>query len=38
MKFVLSTGFNHFWRGRRQKERMYVAPHRIHSIPVLIVT
>ncbi|KAI0686875.1 cytochrome P450 [Cytidiella melzeri] len=22
MKTVLSTGFNHFWRGRRQKERM----------------
>ena len=22
MKFVHATGFNHFWRGRRQKERM----------------
>ncbi|KAI0086757.1 cytochrome P450 [Irpex rosettiformis] len=22
MKSILSTGFNHFWRGRRQKERM----------------
>jgi hypothetical protein len=22
-KFVLSTGFDHFWRGYSQKERMY---------------
>ncbi|THG97119.1 hypothetical protein EW026_g4826 [Hermanssonia centrifuga] len=22
IKFVLATGFNHFWRGRRQKERL----------------
>lgn len=24
MKHVLATGFNHFWRGRMQKERMCV--------------
>jgi hypothetical protein len=24
-KFVLATGFNHFWRGKSQKERMYVS-------------
>ncbi len=24
MKFVLATGFQHFWRGRAQKERMSV--------------
>jgi hypothetical protein len=22
-KFVLATGFRHFWRGRAQKERMF---------------
>ncbi len=25
IKFVLATGFNHFWRGRRQKERLLVS-------------
>lgn len=25
-KHILTTGFNHFWRGRRQKERMWVFP------------
>ena len=26
MKYVVSTGFDQFWRGRRQRERMYVWP------------
>lgn len=25
IKFILATGFHHFWRGRRQKERMLVT-------------
>lgn len=25
IKFVHATGFNHFWRGRRQKERMWAS-------------
>jgi hypothetical protein len=24
-KFVLATGFHHFWRGYAQKERMYAC-------------
>jgi hypothetical protein len=23
-KFILATGFRHFWRGKAQKERMFV--------------
>lgn len=24
IKYLMATGFDKFWRGRRQKERMYV--------------
>lgn len=32
MKFVLATGFNNFWRGRRQKERMWVGFGHVEAI------
>ena len=36
-KHILATGFNHFWRGRRQKERMWVAHPSPLTFLILIV-